>query len=261
MASKPQPVEKLLAESQERAEPQNVYQKIARVTKKLSEVGIRKNQTNTFDKYKFRGIDDVYNALAPAISEVGLVILPEVLEREVVERQAKGGGALFYVTLKVRYHFVSADDSSKHVVEAYGEAMDRGDKATNKAMSAAYKYACFQTFCIPTEAQDADSETHEVEEGEPVHSKSGAYQGKSTGRQSQSVQRTLSEEMGVQVTPEHEEILNYVGAHLAAEDKGALLEVWDGIDADTKAVIYPMLSREEQKLFRQIAPEKFGKRQ
>ena len=38
--------------------------------------------------------------------------------------------------------------------------MDSGDKATNKAMSAAFKYACFQTFCIPTEEmKDPDAET------------------------------------------------------------------------------------------------------
>src|SRR5690606_19364534 len=44
-----------------------------------------------------------------------------------------------------------------------GEAMDSADKATNKAMSAAYKYAAFQTFCIPTEGDnDADATTHEV---------------------------------------------------------------------------------------------------
>ena len=41
--------------------------------------------------------------------------------------------------------------------------MDGGDKATNKAMSAAYKYALLQTFAIPTEGDnDADATTHEV---------------------------------------------------------------------------------------------------
>jgi len=42
--------------------------------------------------------------------------------------------------------------------------MDSGDKATNKAMSIAYKYAAFQAFCIPTEetAIDADAEVHQV---------------------------------------------------------------------------------------------------
>ena len=41
--------------------------------------------------------------------------------------------------------------------------MDSGDKATNKAMSAAYKYMAFQTFAIPTQGDnDADGQTHEV---------------------------------------------------------------------------------------------------
>jgi hypothetical protein len=63
----------------------------------------------------------------------------------------------------VRFDFVSADDGSMHEVVTFGEAMDSGDKATNKAMSAAYKYACMQAFCIPTEGDnDADAKTHEV---------------------------------------------------------------------------------------------------
>lgn len=41
--------------------------------------------------------------------------------------------------------------------------MDSGDKATNKAMSAAYKYACMQAFSIPTEGDnDPDATIHEV---------------------------------------------------------------------------------------------------
>jgi hypothetical protein len=50
-----------------------------------------------------------------------------------------------------------------HTARTFGEAMDSGDKATNKAMSAAYKYVTFQTFCIPTEGDnDADLTTHET---------------------------------------------------------------------------------------------------
>jgi len=138
-----------------------VFQAINAVQQELLK-GIGKTQKNAQQHYNFRGIDDVYNALAPALAKHGLVILPEVIERSVIERSTRNGGALFYVTLKVNYHFASAEDGSQFTVAAYGEAMDSGDKATNKAMSAAYKYACFQTFCIPTESVDADSETHEV---------------------------------------------------------------------------------------------------
>lgn len=140
-----------------------VYSAIAAVMGDLAKTGISKDQTNTFDKYKFRGIDDVYNALAPLLAKHQLVVLPRVLERASEERVSQKGGAVFYVTVKAEFDFVAAEDGSKHTVCAYGEAMDRGDKGTNKAMTAAYKYAMFEAFCIPTEgADDADRESHEV---------------------------------------------------------------------------------------------------
>lgn len=140
-----------------------VYKAIASVMGDLAKSGIAKGQTNTFDKYQFRGIDDVYNALAPLLAKHGLLVLPRVTERQVIERESQKGGALFYVTIKAEFDFVAAEDGSKHTICAYGEAMDRGDKGTNKAMTAAYKYACFEAFCIPTEgSDDADAESHEV---------------------------------------------------------------------------------------------------
>lgn len=141
----------------------HVYQAISSVMARLAKEGIGKDRKNEQQGYKFRGIDDVYNALAPLLAESGLCILPKVKSREVIERQTRNGGALFYVTVDVDFHFVSVKDGSTHVVCMSGEAMDSGDKATNKAMSAAYKYACLQAFCIPTEGDnDADSKTHEV---------------------------------------------------------------------------------------------------
>lgn len=140
-----------------------VYQAINAVQKALAKTGISKDSTNSFDNYKFRGIDAVYNALSPLLAEHGLCILPRMISRSCEERQSAKGGALFYVTVEAEFDFVSAEDGSKHIVKTYGEAMDRGDKATNKAMSAAYKYAAFQAFAIPTEGDnDADSHTHEV---------------------------------------------------------------------------------------------------
>ena len=140
-----------------------VYEKIAAVTADLSKIGIAKDSKNAQQGYQFRGIDQVYGALSPLLSKHGLCILPRVKDRQVLERQTKSGGALFYTTLLVEFDFVAAEDGSKHTVITVGEAMDSGDKSSNKAMSAAYKYAAFQTFCIPTEADnDADATTHEV---------------------------------------------------------------------------------------------------
>jgi hypothetical protein len=141
-----------------------VYKAINSVQKALARVGISKDRTNTQGSgYKFRGIDDVYNTLAPMLAEHGLCILPRMIERVCDERQSKSGGALFYTTVKAEFDFVCAEDGSKHTVATYGEAMDSGDKSTNKAMSAAYKYAAFQAFSIPTEGDnDADGHSHEV---------------------------------------------------------------------------------------------------
>lgn len=144
------------------AAPQ-VYAAIARVMGEIGKAGITKDRKNEQQGYKFRGIDDVYNALSPYLAAAGLCILPRVLRREVTERATQRGGVLFYVVLDVEFDFVCASDGSKHTVAVVGEAMDSGDKATNKAMSAAYKYACMEVFCIPTEGDnDADAKTHEV---------------------------------------------------------------------------------------------------
>lgn len=140
-----------------------VYEAINKVQTALSKEGISKSRKNQQQGYSFRGIDEVYNTLSPILAECGLCILPRMINRVCVERQSAKGGALFNVTVEAEFDFVSAEDGSKHTVRTFGEAMDSADKATNKAMSAAYKYAAMQAFAIPTEGDnDADSHTHEV---------------------------------------------------------------------------------------------------
>jgi len=140
-----------------------VYAAINAVQRALAREGIEKGRKNEQQGYRFRGIDDIYNAVSPLLGEHGLCILPRVLARACTERATANGRALFYVTVEVEFDFVSSEDGSRHVVKTWGEAMDSADKATNKAMSAAYKYAVMQAFAIPTEGDnDADAKTHEV---------------------------------------------------------------------------------------------------
>jgi hypothetical protein len=141
-----------------------VYQAINAIQADLAKTGISKDRVNSQGSgYKFRGIDDVYNAISPLLAKHGLCILPRMLTRECTDRMSAKGGNLFYVVVEAEFDFVSAEDGSKHTVKTFGEAMDSGDKATNKAMSAAYKYAAFQAFAIPTEGDnDADAHTYDV---------------------------------------------------------------------------------------------------
>lgn len=141
----------------------HVYVAIQQVQGMLAVEGIGKDSRNEQQKFNFRGIDAVYNELAKFLPRAGLTILPRVTHMERAERESNNGKALFSVFLTVEYDLVSSVDGTKHTVCVIGEAMDSGDKATNKAMSAAYKYMCFQAFCIPTEGDnDADATTHEV---------------------------------------------------------------------------------------------------
>jgi hypothetical protein len=145
-----------------------VYEAIQKVMSQINKTGIGKNQINNEQRYKFRGIDDVYNALAPAMAANGLIMIPRVLERSVTEKPTKSGRVLFCTVLDVEYDFVSAEDGSKHTARVIGEAMDSGDKSSNKAMSAAFKYAAFQVFCIPTEGDnDSENQTHEISATNP----------------------------------------------------------------------------------------------
>lgn len=134
------------------------------VMDELSREGIAKDRNNAQQNYRFRGIDDVYNALAPILARHKLVIKPRGLGRTCEERQSSTGKPIFYVNVAMEFDLISAVDGSRETAGPfYGEAQDMADKATNKAQSAAYKYMAMQQFCIPTEGDnDADATTHEV---------------------------------------------------------------------------------------------------
>lgn len=135
-----------------------IYEAIANVMKDVGVVS--KGDSNDFDHYKYRGIDAVMNALNPAMVKNHVFVTPTVINSSREERAGKNGTNMVYSILTVKYTFYTDDGSSVECV-VIGEAMDRSDKSTNKAMSAAFKYACFQTFCIPTEEM-IDSETESL---------------------------------------------------------------------------------------------------
>lgn len=138
-------------------EKKNIFETINAVMEEVGAVG--KNSRNEQQKYMYRGVDDVMNALNPAFIKHKLLMVPEVVSQKREERQTANGKNIIYSVLSVKYTFYAEDGSSIYTIVP-GEGMDSGDKASNKAMSSAFKYACFQTFCIPTEEmKDPDAET------------------------------------------------------------------------------------------------------
>lgn len=135
---------------------------------------IGKDQRNQQQGFNYRGIDQVYNALHPLLAKHKVFTTPEVLEKSRDERVNAKGTVLAFVTLRIRYTFWCADGSSVSCV-VEGEGMDSGDKASNKAMAVAHKYALLQTFCIPTEDMvDPDAESHEISAANEAAAKEAA---------------------------------------------------------------------------------------
>mgnify|MGYP000270408979 CR=1 FL=1 len=137
-----------------------IFEKLAAIQKEIDPIA--KTQTNQGQRYNFRGVDDVYNALHPLLAKHEVVTMPRVLKARREERVTPKGSELIYTMLKVEFAFYAADGSTVSCV-CEGEGMDSGDKSTNKAMAAAHKYALTQVFTIPYEGQiDADSESHSL---------------------------------------------------------------------------------------------------
>ncbi len=129
----------------------------------MAEIGaISKGRKNVQQGYGYRGIDDFYNAIHPLMAKYHVFSVPEVLSEKREERTSKGGSALIYTVLSVKYTFY-ADDGSNFITVVTGEGMDSGDKSANKALSVAHKYALAQIFCVPTEDMtDPEIESHVV---------------------------------------------------------------------------------------------------
>jgi hypothetical protein len=134
-----------------------IYQAIASAMSEIEPIA--KGRENKEQHFQYRGVDDIMNSLAPILVRNKIFIYPEVTNVQRQERTAKSGGSLLYSILTVKCHFAH-EDGSEICCTVVGEGMDSGDKASNKAMAVAYKYACLQVFCIPTaDVKDPDGET------------------------------------------------------------------------------------------------------
>ncbi len=139
------------------SEQKLIYSAINSIMLELKHLG--KDQVNQAQRFNFRGIDDVYNALHPLLAKHGVFTTSRILESNRREAETNKGSKTNWVVLRVEYTFHALDGSSLST-EVEGEAMDSGDKATSKALSMADKYALIQLFKIPTDdTADADKDS------------------------------------------------------------------------------------------------------
>lgn len=136
----------------------NVFEAVQAVMSEIKAVG--KDGRNTFDGYNFRGIDGVLNAVGPALREHKVIAVPIVDHAEYGQTTTGKGAVMTTVRIKmtVRWYGPAADHFDTVV---WGEAFDRGDKATAKAHSVAFRTALLQTLALPTQEPDPDEHSYE----------------------------------------------------------------------------------------------------
>ena len=136
-----------------------IFGAILAVKRHLAETGVGKNQKNAQQGYSFRGIDDIMNAMAAPLVNAGITVVPNVLSRTQDIFVTDSKKRVTSVSLDTEFRFV-ADDGSYLTARIQSEASDYADKATNKAISFALKYAFISVFNIPVVgADDGDFES------------------------------------------------------------------------------------------------------
>ena len=125
----------------------------AKIQQVMSRVGyIKKDkQLEGGGKYKYLSEEAVTAELHSAFADIGLVIIPtamEILDNR--EDATRNGGILFNTRIRATYLIMDPDDGTSLQIQTLGEGADSGDKAINKCMTGAYKYALRQSFVIST---------------------------------------------------------------------------------------------------------------
>jgi hypothetical protein len=128
--------------------PEDVHQAVLAV---MARVGyVQKEESNNLS-YSFASEPAFIRAIRPHMVDEGLYIRPVRMEEIGTDTfQAKSGATINSRRVLVVWQIVHAPSGTSIEISTIGEGMDVGDKATNKAMTVAYKYALRQTFLIET---------------------------------------------------------------------------------------------------------------
>ena len=126
--------------------------KIAKVAATMGNVP--KTGNNTFQKYRYRTEDDVFNMLRPKLAELGIAVYYDCLEVYDLDNGR--------TRVKCQFTLVDGDSGEERVSINFGEARDvdsqgrTQDKGLYKAITGACKYWAFKTFLV-SDGEDPES--------------------------------------------------------------------------------------------------------
>lgn len=132
----------------------------------MEDVGaVDKGGNNRAQGFRFRGVDQVVNAVSPYLRKYGVTVRPIASEVEYTERTNKNGTAMVDARARVTYRWTGPEDDFFDTMVC-SEGRDSADKSTAKAMSVAFRTCLLQTLALPTDEPDPD-ESYEEAKGKP----------------------------------------------------------------------------------------------
>lgn len=148
------------------AEPKDgrsIHERMVAVLDELPAIEKGESAPGNMGGYKFRGIVQVVNALKPLLGKHGVFVTPTTIDRLDSQRPVGQNKLMFAVDVHVRWTFIGLL-GDRVECSTWGCGTDMGDKATQKAYTAAFKSMLAETFCIAD--SETDPERHSVQETE-----------------------------------------------------------------------------------------------
>jgi hypothetical protein len=119
-------------------------------------------------RFNFRGIDQVLNAVGPALRRHGVMVLPVGIEVK------QAGQRMRETLVNVSYDIIGPMADVLHVASA-GEGLDVGERGLAKALTTAYRNLLIVALTIPTDDPKMDPDVVDVRREEPITADPNAY--------------------------------------------------------------------------------------
>lgn len=129
---------------------------------------ILKDSENKNDKYDYVSGSKVLSVLRPMMNDNALLLIPQVVDKSILEGQTRSGTARFTVELSLNMRWVDVENGETLDIPFYANGSDLGsaERAVGKALTYGEKYHLLKLFHIPTDKDDPDNDGR-TKTGEP----------------------------------------------------------------------------------------------
>jgi hypothetical protein len=140
----------------------NIHQKLIEVRKSAPYL----QKANKGAQYNYVSSSQTLSALKDKMDELGLLLVPRVIGKEVRENTNSKGAQVYFTELLMEYTWINAEDPNETITcPWYGQGVDiAGEKGVGKALTYAEKYFMLKFFNIPTDKDDPDAHQKKQED-------------------------------------------------------------------------------------------------